>query len=291
MAGWLLPRGPRTHTVAQRLLGTMITYGYPRLSLGSELDLAEQLGVDVLEILPDWAGLPEPRTLRTAVTDRGLRIHSAHGCWGGRSIKADRVDLGDPDPVIHRQSVDDLRQCVDWLEAAGGRHLVVHPGGVSQPTDGAARRAGLACGLLELAAHAEGSGVVVCVENMPPGVHPGSRMDELFNLLRELERCGLALALDTGHAHISAELGVETIAAGDLLATTHVHDNDGRRDTHDCPGYGTIDWTAWARALDQVGYRGPIMLECIRQLRDDPSLFRPEILAILTGADRESHGL
>ncbi len=235
--------------------------------------------------------LPDPRTLRKAVADRGLAIHSAHGCWGGRSIKADRVDLGDTHPVVHRESVDDLKQCVDWLEAAGGTHLVVHPGGLSHPTDGAARRASLACGLLELAAHAEGSGVVLCVENMPPGVHPGSRMDELFNLLRELDRRGLALALDTGHAHISANLVAETMAAGDLLATTHVHDNDGRRDTHDCPGYGTIDWTAWATALDQVGYHGPIMLECIRQLRADPSLFRPELLALLTGEVRESHGL
>ena len=269
----------------------MITYGYPNLSLASELDLAERFGVDVLEILPNWAELPDPLSLRQAVADRGLAIHSAHGCWGGRSIKAARVDLGDPDCEVHRESVDDLKQCVDWLEAAGGTHLVVHPGGLSQPADAAARRASLACGLLELATHAEGSGILVCVENMPPGVHPGSRMDELFDLLRELDRRGLALALDTGHAHISVNLGAETMAAGHLLASTHVHDNDGRRDTHDSPGYGTIDWSAWAMALDQVDYRGPIMLECIRQLRDDPARFRPEVLAILTGEVRESHEL
>jgi sugar phosphate isomerase/epimerase len=269
----------------------MITYGFPRLSLASELCLAARFGVEVLEILPDWAALPDPGTLRKAVADRGLAIHSAHGCWGMRSIKAGRVDLGDPDPLVHRQSVDDLKLCMDWLEAAGGRYLVIHPGGISEPTDEVARRASLACGLIELAAHAKGSGLTICVENMPLGVHPGSRMSDLSSLLRELDRPELALALDTGHAHISAELALETIAAGDLLATTHVHDNDGRRDTHDYPGCGTIDWTSWAMALDQVGYRGPIMLECIRQLRDDPSLFHPEILAILTGADPQSQGL
>jgi len=277
--------------VAQRLLGTMIIYGFPRVSLDSELDLAKRFCVDVLEILPDWEGLPDPQTLRQAVTDRGLAIHSSHGCWGGRSIRARRVDLGDPDCLVHRESVDDLKQCVDWLEAAGGTHLVVHPGGLSQPADGDARRASLACGLLELAAHSEGSGILICVENMPPGVYPGSRMPELFDLLRELDRPGLALALDTGHAHMSMNLGAETMAAGYLLATTHVHDNDGHRDTHDCPGFGTIDWTAWATALDQVDYKGPIMLECIRQLRVDPSLFRPEVLALLTGRVQESHRL
>ena len=34
----------------------------------------------------------------------------------------------------------------------------------------------------------------------------------------------------------------ETLAAGSLLATTHVHDNNGRQDSHDPPGYGTVDW-------------------------------------------------
>jgi sugar phosphate isomerase/epimerase len=124
--------------------------------------------------------------------------------------------------------------------------------------------------------------VKVCVENMPPGVHPGSLMGELYELLGELDRPGLALALDTGHAHLSADLCTETAAAGSLLATTHVHDNDGRRDTHDAPGRGTIDWVAWASALDRIGYHGPIMLECIRQLREDPGLFQPAVLAPLT---------
>ena len=48
----------------------------------------------------------------------------------------------------------------------------------------------------------------------------------------------LALALDTGHAHISAELPRRDPAAGALLATTHVHDNNGRQDTHDRPRPG-----------------------------------------------------
>jgi sugar phosphate isomerase/epimerase len=259
----------------------MITYGYSGLTLDSELDLAKRIGADVLEILPDWRRLPDPRILRDAVGGRGFAIHSAHGCWGGQAIKASRVDLGQTDPAGHRESVEDLKRCIDWLHDAGGLYLVVHPGGLSSAEDRARRRACLAQALVELDEHAVGSRVVVCVENMPPGVHPGSRMGEIFELLRELGRPGLGLALDTGHAHISADLHCETAAAGPLLATTHVHDNDGRSDTHDPPGRGTIDWTAWATALDRVGYLGPIMLECVRQLRDDHSLLDPGVLAPL----------
>ena len=113
---------------------------------------------------------------------------------------------------------------------------------------------------------------------MPPGVHPGSRMADLAELLRELDHPRLALALDTGHANLTAGTAAETLAAGALLATTHVHDNNGRQDAHEPPGHGTIDWPAWGRALDAIGYAGPIMLECIRALRHDDSRYRPEVL-------------
>jgi sugar phosphate isomerase/epimerase len=264
--------------VTERRLGTMIAYGFPRLSLDSELDLAERLGARIVEVLPDWRALPDPHVPRRIAADRGFAIHSAHGCWGGQTIRASRVDLGSLDPAVHRESVDDLKRCLDWLEAAGGRHLVVHPGGLSAPVEEAARREALARGLRALVNHAEGGGLVVCVENMPPGVYPGSRMRDLFELLSELDRPGLALALDTGHAHIASSLADETMAAGHLLATTHVHDNDGRQDTHDPPGRGTIDWMRWSEPLDRIGYHGPIMLECIRRLRAKPESFSRQVL-------------
>jgi sugar phosphate isomerase/epimerase len=258
----------------------MITYGYPDIELADELTLAVRIGAVMLEILPEWSRFPDPGLVRRQVADRGLSIHSAHGCWGGRTIRAKRVDLGATDPASHRESVDDLKRCVDWLAEADGACLVVHPGGLSDPADRAGRRSALARGLLELGEHAliAGSSLRICVENMPPGVHPGSRMTDLAELLRELDHPRLALALDTGHGNLTAGAAEETLAAGALLATTHVHDNNGRQDAHEPPGLGTIDWPTWGRALDAIGYAGPIMLECIRALRQDPARYRPAVL-------------
>jgi sugar phosphate isomerase/epimerase len=277
--------------VFERLLGTMVTFGYPEIDFDDELSLAIRIGASVLEILPDWGRLPDPDVVRTQAADRGLSIHSAHGCWGGRTIRARRVDLGSTDASTHRESVDDLKGCVDWLAAAGGNYLVAHPGGLSDPEQWFERRAALGRGLGNLAEHARGTGVIVCVENMPPGVHPGSRMAELAELVTELDHLELRLALDTGHANLTASAAAETLAAGSLLATTHVHDNNGRQDSHEPPGHGTIDWPEWGRMLDSVGYRGPILLECIRHLRHDPSSLRPEILArLVRTAPLSSHG-
>jgi sugar phosphate isomerase/epimerase len=261
----------------------MVTYGYPDLPLDAELELAIWIGASVLEILPEWKQYPDPAVVSRHAADRGLVIHSAHGCWGGRTIRASRVDLGATDRSVHDESVADLKRCVDWLEAAAGTHLVVHPGGLSDPAEARPRRAALARGLLELAEHASGSKVIVCVENMPPGVHPGERMAELAELLEELGQSNLRLALDTGHANLISSAALETCAAGSLLATTHVHDNDGRHDSHDPPGQGTIDWTDWGHALDSTGYEGPVLLECIRAIRQNRATYKPETLAGITG--------
>lgn len=247
----------------------MIAYGFARGHLETDLALADRLGAVCLEVLPDWRALPDPVALRKRVAEAGLTLHSAHGCWGGQSIEARRVDLGDPDPVTRLASVDDLKRCLDWLAEAGGRYLVVHPGGLSAPDHQPTRRDALAESLRTLADHAQRNSLVVCVENMPPGVHPGSRMADLADLVAELDRPELALAIDTGHAHLNASPAVETLAAGRLLRTTHVHDNNGRHDTHQPPGLGTVDWAAWVKALDAIGYTGPIMLECIRHLREN----------------------
>jgi len=271
-----------------RVLGTMVAYGFEKIRLADELALARRLGAQVLEILPDWRVMPAASRLRAQVAEAGLTIHSAHGCWGSQAIGAPRVDLGHPERAVRGPSVADLKQCVDWLAAAGGSCLVVHPGGLSEPIETAARTGALAESLTALADHARGTGVVLCVENMPPGVHPGSRMAPLFDLIAALYRPELALAVDTGHAHIAADAASETRAAGRLLRTTHVHDNNGRQDAHLPPGLGTLDWTAWIAALDAIDYRGPIVLECIRHLRNEPESLNEELLVRLNALTRSS---
>ena len=284
-------------TPIRRALGTMIVYGYPWADLAGELAIAERIGASHLEILPDWRSFPDPTELVARVADAGLTVHSAHGCWGGQTIRARQVDLASLDPTIRAESVADIRACVDWLHRAGGSFLVVHPGGLADPADLPARRSVLVETLADLAIVAEGAGVMLCVENMPPGVFPGSKMADLAMVVAEVDSPSVALAMDTGHAYLTAMSGqtndpaleATTQAAGRWLATTHVHDNNGRQDLHWPPGAGGIDWDGWVRHLDAIDYRGPILLECIRHLRQHPETIDERFLARLrkmTGLDR-----
>lgn len=265
----------------RRPLGTMIAYGFAGGELAVDLAVAQRLAASVVEVLPDWRGRPPAALLRQQVADAGLAVHSAHGCWGDQSIRAPRVDLGAPDPTTSRGSINDLQACIDWLAEAGGTCLVVHPGGLSDPKVAEARRAALTRGLHVLAGHAKGTGVVLCVENMPPGVWPGSRMADLASIVAAIGQPEVALALDTGHAHLAATPAGETLDANGRLRTTHVHDNDGRQDSHLPPGLGSLDWPAWLSALDAIGYEGPVMLECIRHLRKHPEVITDRFLDLL----------
>ena len=264
-----------------RPIGTMIVYGFTSGDLARDLDLALKLGARCVEVLPQWRSEPDAATLKRQVADTGLFLHSAHGCWGTHTILARRVDLASTDPATRSESLDDIRRCVDWLALAGGRCLVVHPGGLSEPNEARLRRDALLLSLSSLANHAEGTGVVLCVENMPPGVHPGSRMAELAAVVDQVDRREVGLALDTGHANLVSSAGEETRKATRGLMTTHVHDNDGRRDVHLPPGGGTVDWSDWVAALDEVRYDGPVMLECIREIRENPTLITRDFLKLL----------
>ena len=55
--------------------------------------------------------------------------------------------------------------------------------------------------------------------------------------------------------------GRGSAALGPHLVHCHAHDNDGRADSHDAIGSGTLDWPQLARALVRAGYEGAITIE------------------------------
>lgn len=265
----------------KRPLGTMIAYGFSGHRLADDLLLARQLGATLVEALPDWRSVPDPVALARELNAVGLRPFSVHACWGRQSIRASRVDLAATDRAIHAASIDDLLRCLDWASLLGALVVVIHPGGFSEQNEAPARSAQLCLGLTRLAEHLSGSSLKLGVENMPPGVHPGSSMIDIRSIIETLDRPEVGLVVDTGHAHMVSTCQTETTDADRWLLSTHVHDNERRADSHLVPGAGTIDWDAWISSLDRIGYEGPIMLECIRELRRAPGQIKPGLLKLL----------
>ncbi len=136
---------------------------------------------------------------------------------------------------IRRASVEVMTDCFS-VAAEIGAAVVLHPGYFAWAQEREQADLQFGKSLAELKEFAEDRSVTFLFENMG---------DMHFFNLRTPEDLGLidgsGFTLDTGHANLNHCL------AGFLDAKfghMHLHDNDGRRDTHSPVGEGTIDFRA-----------------------------------------------
>jgi sugar phosphate isomerase/epimerase len=145
--------------------------------------------------------------------------------------------------------------------------------------------------LRRFATRAEHAGLTIALENLAP-VYPGQPLlshEPLFvrDLVRRIDSPAVGMALDLGHAHVTAQLAgaalVDVLAAirADVVLF-HVHDNLGMRrgpgtppgivplrlDLHMAPGRGTLPWQAIAPLLR--AHPAPLLMEVALAQRPDP---------------------
>ncbi|HMA05853.1 MAG TPA: sugar phosphate isomerase/epimerase family protein [Methanomicrobiales archaeon] len=143
---------------------------------------------------------------------------------------------------IRRASVEVLTESFS-VAAEVDAPVVIHPGyfawkGEREPALLQFRRS-----LQELKTAAADLSVTFFVENMPAWDYFLLRFPEEIPLLD-----GQGLALDVGHARLNGCLP----SFLDLpLAHAHLHDNDGKSDSHDTIGKGTIDFRPVIRAVER----------------------------------------
>lgn len=117
--------------------------------------------------------------------------------------------------------------------------------------------------LSELAPYAESIGVTLCVENMPMHEFSLATPSDILTLIKAVDHPSCKACLDVGHVAVYPDLtAADSVRLlGRELRCMHAHDNNGKQDYHDYPGRGIIDWTAYSKALQEVGYTGVFSLE------------------------------
>jgi D-psicose/D-tagatose/L-ribulose 3-epimerase len=225
-------------------------------------------GLDFIELL-----VPEPGELDLALARRSLE-QAEIGIVLAARVNLQR-DLAAADPSAHRAGIDYLAYCVDVAVALGCKLVggplygapLVFAGRAPGPIDEASRAARVARvidGLRIAAANAERNGVVL-------GLEPLNRFEtDIANTTRHglalVEPVGspaLGLMLDSFHMNMEdPDIGAAIRRAGDRLVHFQANEND-----RGFVGTGHVDWPGAARALAEIGYRGPITLEPFR--RDD----------------------
>ncbi|PSL37527.1 sugar phosphate isomerase/epimerase [Labedella gwakjiensis] len=176
--------------------------------------------------------------------------------------------IGDFDPEIRRGAIDELKDLLGAIAAAGGNGFVTpHAFGLfsrhlppfTPPRSDEDSRRLLLEALDEVAAHAAGLGVVAYLE-------PLNRFEDfVVNTLAdaswyvdEIGSPGLAVVADTWHMSIEeSDTGAAIRAAGARIG--HVQLGDSNRLE---PGAGHYDWDDTLDALDDIGYEGWLAMEC-----------------------------
>ena len=198
------------------------------------------------------------------LTDTRLALHSMHaplfdGIKAGRWVGSYSNASGDE--PRRAAAIAEAKATLQVARYIPYRYLVVHlgmpaaeqvPPRDNQPA--AARRS-----VEELVALAADVNVRVALEVIP---NPLSSASALVRLIEDdLDGLDVGVCLDYGHAHLMGDLGdaIETLSGH--LWTTHVHDNDGKRDDHLVPFAGTIQWDVAIMETQKIGYDGAMMFE------------------------------
>lgn len=221
---------------------------------------ARQVGFDGAEFPMLNPGQMDFQKIKDVLDSEGMRATCSTGLSG-------LTDITNPDPAIRAAGLAHLRQCLKGAQILGSPVLVgvtYAAWGVFPEGDWEERRRNCITSLREVGEMAGDLGITVCLEVLNrfegyliPTVEKG------LVLLEEVANPNLKLHLDTFHLNIEeADLAEAIRGAGKQVG--HFHCSENHRGL---PGSGHIPWKAVKKALDEIEYRGWIVVE---------SFIRPE---------------
>ncbi|HTY53199.1 MAG TPA: sugar phosphate isomerase/epimerase family protein [Methanomicrobiales archaeon] len=143
---------------------------------------------------------------------------------------------------IRRASVEVLVQCFA-VAAEVNAPVIVHPGYFAWKGEREAAIAQFRHSLADLKRASAELSVPFFLENMPAWDYFFLRFPDEIQLID-----GQGFALDVGHAHLN---GCLPGFLEKTMSHVHIHDNDGKADSHETVGKGTIDFGPVMRAVER----------------------------------------
>ena len=196
--------------------------------------------------------------------DSELTLHSMHApmynddIWG-RSGPHAVVTITEPVKSKRLAMVDEIKRALDVAEEIPFKYLIQHLGVGGEVFDERKLDAAFSA-LEELMLFARQRGVSILLENIPNALSSAERLMQFL----ELTHLDLNFVFDTGHANIGNGIEPEFEVMKERIRSTHVHDNDGKNDSHLFPFLaegGTIDWKKTMSLLRSRDGQFPLLLE------------------------------
>lgn len=243
----------------------MDTRIYSNLNLPSALERLHAKGFDVVELATSHVrGLSKEGVYRLAesVRELGVQVVQAHTPHGEYEYELASLDVD-----VYEKPVRKFEKWFEFCHRLGCRILVVHlpygPSGLDEDTVSynlRLRERSLKF-LSKLERFSIEYDVKVAVENRLENVF-GSRPQDLKMIFDSLSSEHIGVCFDVGHANVNGFDPAEFLTVlSQYVITTHLHDNNGRKDQHRPPLMGRINWPKLLSRFKHVGYSGPYIFE------------------------------
>ena len=261
------------------------------------VDFTTDLMDDFDEVVMAPGAVSKAESIRKIAADVGIPIVGAHAPFEFRSNMA----MNESEPKFRR-----LVRAIEFAGALGAPLIVVHALRL-QPEDwledlreDQKRTKDLNLrwyGILQ--PYAKNAGIKLAVENLcglSSGPEPTVRLlgdaRSYTEILDELDPRYFTGCFDVGHANLTTGDPASFIReAGKHIHFLHLHDNDGRRDSHLMPAFRaleaptrsksyTVPWKEVAEALRDIHYDGPFNFEITTWFRTFSDELLPEALAL-----------
>jgi sugar phosphate isomerase/epimerase len=206
--------------------------------------------------------------------DSDLKLHSLHApmytddVWG-RSGPNSVINITEQVKSKRLAMVDEIKRALEIAETIPFRYLIQHIGVHEEEWNERKLDAAFSA-LEEINLFAKQRGVEVLLENIL------NQMASAERLMMFLEATHLKLnfCFDVGHAHVDGGVSAAFNVMKERIRSTHLHDNDGKSDSHLFPLHaegGTVDWKKTMELLRSRPGQYPLVLE----LREAPEFGLP----------------
>jgi sugar phosphate isomerase/epimerase len=243
------------------------------------LSRIQQAGLQMVEIFCarqhlDYRNKAQIAELGHWFRDSDMKLHSLHSpmytdeIWG-RSGPHAVITITEPVKSRRLQMVDEIKRALEIAEVVPMKYLIQHLGVGGEEFD--LRKFDAAFSALEeLSLFSRQRGVEILLENIPNELSSAERLRQF----EELTHLRLNYVFDTGHANIGEGVPAAFEIMKEKIRSTHLHDNDGKGDTHLFPFLaegGTIDWRQTMQLLRSRPDQYPLLLE----LKESPQFPNP----------------
>ena len=198
-------------------------------------------------------------SLKKYANDRGIVIGQAHAPFPS--------DFEDESQTEKR--FNEIVKAIENASYLGAPMIVVHPRYFLKDL-----HEGNVEFYKKLIPYAEKFGVKIAIENIAYAIDATATPETLIKLYDTLNNPVFTICFDVGHCILKKVDPAEAVKKlGHRLVNgcTHVHDNDGVKDSHILPYHGIIEWDSVMKALAEIGYKGNCSYEASSFIKSVPT--------------------